>query len=258
MSMLLLIKILSQIAYPLLASLLLAIGAGLLLWRGRRQTGAWLLTIAIAWLWLWSTPVFGDWLRATLEQRYPAVSVDSLPTADAIVLLGGAVQPAAPPERPDPDLSAAADRVWHAARLYHAGKAPFILISGGKLPWSSADLPEAEAIADLLRPLGVPDSALILETHSRTTRENRDDSLPILHAHGAHRILLVTSALHMPRAMALFSKSELELIPAATDFEISRPIDTHPLRWFPDAQALADSTRAFKEYLGRSIVWLLD
>lgn len=256
--MLLLIKILSQIAYPLLASLLLAIAAGLFLWRGRRRTGAWLLAIAIAWLWLWSTPVFGDWLRATLEQRYPAVSVDSLPAADAIVLLGGAVQPAAPPERPYPDLGAAADRVWHTARLYHAGKAPFILVSGGTLPWSGADLPEAEAIADILRQLGVPNSALILETRSRTTRENRDDSLPILRAHGAHRILLVTSALHMPRAMALFARSGLELIPATTDFEISHPINTHLLRWFPDAQALADSTRAFKEYLGSLMVWLLD
>lgn len=254
--MLLLTKILSQIAYPLLASLLLSIGAGLFLWRGRRRMGAWLLTMAITWLWIWSTPVFGDWLRATLEQRYPAVTLEALPNADAIVLLGGAVQPAAPPERPYPDLGAAADRVWHAARLYHAGKAPLILVSGGKLPWSGGDRPEAEAIADLLRQLGVPDTALLLETHSRTTQENRDYSLPILRAQHAHRVLLVTSALHMPRALALFRNSELELIPASTDFEITHPINTHVLRWLPDAQALADSTRALKEYLGQLIVRL--
>lgn len=256
--MLLLTKILSQIAYPLLASLLLAGGAGVLLWRGRRRTGALVLTAALGWLWLWSTPAFGDWLRATLEQRYPLASLDSLPTADAIVLLGGVMTPAAPPEQPYSNLGAAVDRVWHAARLYRAGKAPLILASGGNLPWSGADRSEAEAIADLLQQLGVPSAAIVLDPHSRTTRENRDHSLSILRARGARRILLVTSALHMPRALALFRQSALEVVPAATDFEVFHQGNAHPLRWLPDAQTLADSTRAFKEYLGRLMDWLSD
>ncbi len=132
--MLLLTKVLSQFAYPLLASLLLAVGAGVLLWRGRRRSGALLLSVALGWLWLWSTPVFIDWLRATLEQRYPPVPLQQLPTADAIVVLGGLVEAAAPPRRPEMNLGAAFDRIWYAARMYRAGKAPRILVSGGKLP----------------------------------------------------------------------------------------------------------------------------
>jgi uncharacterized SAM-binding protein YcdF (DUF218 family) len=249
--MLLLTKILSQLAYPLLTALLLAAGAGLLLWRGRRRSGAWLLGIALGWLWLWSTPAFSDWLRATLEQRYPPVSLEQLPSADAIVVLGGVAEAAAPPLRPDPNLGAAIDRVWYAARLYRAGKAPWILVSGGNLPWGGGEQPESSVMAELLRELGVPAAAILQESASRTTRENRDRSLPILQAHGARRILLVTSALHLPRALALFQATDLEVLPAPTDFETRFPSNAHPLRWLPDAQALADGSRAFKEYLGR-------
>lgn len=248
--MLLLTKILSQIAYPLLASLLLAAWAGTLLWRNRRRSGGILLIVALGWLWLWSTPVFSDWIRASLERRYPPLPVAKLPAVDAIVVLGGAMEAAKPPERLYPDLNAAADRVWHAARLFRAGKAPLILVSGGNLPWSGIDRPEAAVIAELLQEFGVPATAIVLEPNSRTTRENRDNSLLILHSLGVHRILLVTSALHMPRALALFEATDLEAIPAPTDFEVhERP--QHPLRWLPDAQALSDSSRAFKEYLGR-------
>ena len=248
---LLLTKILSQLAYPLLTSLLLAASAGILLWRGRRRSGTLLLSVALGWLWLWSTPTFSNWVRASLEQRYPPAALAQLPTADAIVVLGGLVEAAAPPMRPDPNLGAAADRIWHAARLYRAGKAPRVLASGGNLPWSGIERPESSVMAELLQQFGVPAAAILQEPDSRTTRENRDRSLPILRALGVQRILLVTSALHMPRALALFRATELEVIPAPTDFEILPLINAHPLRWLPDAQALADSSRAFKEYLGR-------
>lgn len=251
--MLFLTKVLSQLVYPLLASLLLAASAGILLWRGRRRLGGSLLSIALGWLWLWSTPAFSDWLRATLEQRYPPALLAQLPAADAIVVLGGAMEAAAPPLRPDPNLGAAADRAWHAARLYRAGKAPWVLISGGCLPWSSIAQSESSVMAALLQELGVPAAAILQESNSRTTRENRDNSLPILQAHGVRRILLVTSALHMPRALALFRAypTDLEVIPAPTDFEVHAVNNAHLLRWLPDAQALADGSRAFKEYLGR-------
>lgn len=255
--MLLIVKIAAQCAYPLLIALLLGVIAAILLWRGRRRGGGLLLIAALGWLWLWSTPVFSDWLRATLERRNMPVLVKWIPSADAIVVLGGAVAAEAPPERLYPDLSAAVDRVWHAARLYQAGKAPLVLASGGNLPWSSIDRPEADVMAALLQQLGVPGTAIQQEPRSRTTRENRDNSLPLLRAQGVRSILLVTSALHMPRALALFQATDLKVIPAPTDIEVIHRDNAHPLRWLPDAQALADSTRAFKEYVGRLVDRLL-
>ncbi len=249
--MLLLVKILTQIAYPLLTSLLLAILANVLLWRGQQRWGISLLTIALSWLWLWSTPVFSDWLRASLEQRIPPVPLKQIPSADIIVVLGGAMQSPKPPDRLYPNLKATADRIWYTARLYHAGKAPLILASGGYLPWGGVTQPEATVISQLLQQFGVPATAILLETESRTTHENCVYSLPILKKINSQRILLVTSALHMPRALALFQKSDFEIIPAPTDFEIVARNNFHPLRWLPDARALASSSRALKEYLGK-------
>ncbi len=248
--MLLIVKILAQFAYPLLTALLLGVTAGILLWRGRRRGGGLLLVAALGWLWLWSTPAFSGWLRATLEQSYPPVPLEQMPAADAIVVLGGTVAAAVPPERPYPDLGAAADRIWHAARLYRAGKAPLVLASGGNLSWSGIDRPEADVMAELLQQFGVAAAAIQQEPRSRTTRENRDNSLPLLRARGVRSILLVTSALHMPRALALFRASDLDVFPAPTDIEVIQRGNAHPLSWLPDAQALADSTRAYKEYLG--------
>jgi uncharacterized SAM-binding protein YcdF (DUF218 family) len=178
--MLLVTKILSQVAYPLLTSLLMFAGGGVLLGRGRRRAGALLLVASWGWLWLWSTPAFSDWFRASLEQRYPPAPLEDLHAADAIVVLGGGVEPARPPERPDPNLDAAVDRVWYAARLYRAGKAPCVLVSSGNVPWRGAAQPESAVMAELLQELGVPAGAILQEADSRTTRENRDRSLPIL------------------------------------------------------------------------------
>jgi uncharacterized SAM-binding protein YcdF (DUF218 family) len=146
------------------------------------------------------------------------------------------------------DLKLGADRVWHAARIYRAGKAPLILLSGG----SDRDLDttsEAAAMQVFLRDLGVPDAAMLLEEHSRTTHENAVNSAELLNARGIRRILLVTSALHMRRAVLEFEGQGLTVIPATTDVEaVAMPLT--PLRLLPDADALAGSARAFKELAG--------
>jgi uncharacterized SAM-binding protein YcdF (DUF218 family) len=108
---------------------------------------------------------------------------------------------------------------------------------------------EAAAMRDFLVELGVPATAVVLEERSRNTRENALYTAEVLQAQGIGPVLLVTSALHMPRALATFQAAGVDAIPAATDFEvIQRPRVL--LDWLPDAEALAASTRALKEYLG--------
>ena len=73
-----------------------------------------------------------NWLAQSLEwQNIPKTE---LPTADAIVVLGGGIRSQAYP-RPDVDFSEAGDRVWYGASLYRAGKAPKIIVSGGRITW---------------------------------------------------------------------------------------------------------------------------
>jgi len=244
-------KLVTSLVSPLGTALLLGLLALFLSFRRHMRAAAVVGICAVAWLWLWSTPAGSLSLRTYLESQHPALPVAALPKADAIVVLGGAVSP---PEAPrlDVDLGSAADRVWHAARLYHAGKAPLIVLSGGSDPAISA-ISEAESMQLFLRALGVPDSAMLLEIRSRNTRENAEFSAELLRAHGLRRILLVTSALHMHRAIGEFSGRGLEVTPATTDIEaVETPADLW--RYLPDAEALSASARALKELVGQWVV----
>ncbi|HET9032087.1 MAG TPA: YdcF family protein [Dokdonella sp.] len=241
----LLSKILTQLIYPLPLCLLL-VPMGLLM-RGRwPRLGVMLCVFGLGWLLLWSLPVPSSALGRTLEQTFPQQAEADLPEADAIVVLGGGVSR----NSWGIDLKPAADRVWFGARLYRAGRAPLVLLSGGCLEELGYDWPEAPAMATFLHDLGVPESAMLLESESRTTRENALYSEKLLRARGINRVLLVTSALHMPRALATFRKLGIDAIPAPTDFEAEAPSGNWLMRWLPDTDSLDFSSRAMKEYLG--------
>lgn len=242
-------KIVSLLAYPLDLSLLLALIAGLLLWRGWQRTGLLALAFAIAWLWGWSLPVASDAFRLTLESGFQDKAVAQLPHAQAIVVLGGGTMPSDRPRFPYPNLGAASDRTWEAARLFHADKAPLVIASGGRVPWLGKGPPEAAAMRKFLLALGVPAKAIVMETHSLSTHENAVDVKPILDHRSIHHILLVTSAWHMQRALATFHAAGINATPAPTDFDV-RPEPNTLLRWLPDAKALERSSQSIKEYVG--------
>jgi uncharacterized SAM-binding protein YcdF (DUF218 family) len=229
-------------------------GLGLLLaWRQRLRSSMALGALAFVWLWAWSTPVLSLWLRGTVEDLYPPLPVATVPQAQAIVVLGGGIAPPSG-KSTEINLNAAADRVWFATRLFHAGKAPLVLVSGGSDPERDA-YSEARASAIFLVDLGVPAQTIVLEEASRNTRQNAAFSAALLKARGIKHILLVTSALHMPRAMALFAAQGLQATPAPTDFEAIQSPPPGVLAWLPDAQALDGSGRAMKEMVGKWVGW---
>ncbi len=215
-------------------------------WRLRKPALV-LSGLALSWLLLWSLPIASHELRAHIENEFPPVPVADLPSAPAIVVLGGAVGwPRA--QTGHPNLSAAADRMWHAARIYHAGKAPLMVLSGGGDP-SLGQMPEAELMRRFLLDLGVPDSAMLKESNSLNTRENARYTADLLARRHIQRVLLVTSALHMGRAKTLFERVGLEVIPAPTDYEVTRSRLWR--NWMPDTDDLDGSARAMKELVGR-------
>lgn len=216
---------------------------------GRRRLAFTLCVLSVIWLGFWSLPISSYWVRGYLENQYPPVNVEAMPTVGAIVILGGGVSPLNYGER-YPNLGAASDREWHAARLFHAGKAPLIILSGGHDPNYSAT-PSAEAMRRVLVALDVPNEDLLLEESSRNTSQNAQYTASILGDRGIDRVLLVTSALHMPRSVPLFEQEGLEVVPAATDHEV-RPLPAWRL-WLPDTNALDGSSRAIKEVVGRLV-----
>ena len=209
----------------------------------RRKTCVGLLVSAVAWMWFWSMPLVADAFGASMESEFGPVPVDVLPQADAIILLGGGMS-AATNACPYPNLCAAADRAWHAARIFKAGKAPLIVPSG-----EGSDNTEVP----FLRDLGVPREAIRTEAESRNTEENAKFVAELLKDRDRPKGLLVTSAWHMRRALLMYQRyaPDLEIVPVACDHEstINRA-QSSGVGIFPDVNAFATSSAMWKEVLG--------
>ena len=240
-------KVLSLFIHPLSLGLLVLIAGGILSYWWYRY-GVAVLCAGLLVIWIPATPVFSDWIRGTLEARYPPAAVEEAPSAEAIVVLGGSIGVARPP-RVYPDLNDASDRLWHAARLFRAGKAPVVIASGGTLPWKDRRFREAPAMQRLLASWGVPADSVLLESTSANTYENATNTAEIVNKRAIDRVLLVTSALHMRRALATFRSAGVDAMPAATDYKVVQGTNTL-LSLVPSAGALAGSTAAIREYVG--------
>lgn len=248
-------KLLPVLVYPAGLLFLLILAALLLRERARLRNG--LLLAALIILLLAGNRYVALGLVRSLEWRYfpPAQDV----TAEAIVVLGGGTEIIAEP-RPIVEVNGAGDRVLYAAELYRRGAAPLIVASGGRVAlYETGDSTPAEEMQILLEFVGVPGEAILLEANSQNTHENALFSAEILKERGVQRILLVTSALHMPRALGLFEAQGLRVVPAPTDYILSQPQwdqlwQGGPaavlLGFFPSSGNLNLVTNVMKEYLG--------
>lgn len=218
-----------------------------------------------------------EWVSNGLIQSLEWQNIpQNIPNAEAIIVLGGATKSASFP-RPMVDLNEQGDRVVYAAKLYQDHKAPLIIASGGRIKWGGQQVtdklsgvgnsfrtqqqPESADIATLLTLMGVPPSAILQDSTSLNTYENVVNVKKILNEKGIKRVLLVTSALHMPRSLLIFKKQGIDVIPAPTDFLVSQPeleqsdlsVETIMLNLIPDAGRLEGTTKALKEYIGMVI-----
>src|SRR5271169_1311867 len=140
------------------------IGGGVLILFRLPRLGRLVAGVAIAQLIVFSLYPVSDALMLPLEDEARAEAAAAPACCyEAIVVLGGGIGPAVPPLRPDPELYDSSDRVWHAARLYHRGLAPRIIVSGGAYAVQAGEAPpdqtEAVAMRTFLLALGVPEAA---------------------------------------------------------------------------------------------------
>src|SRR5690606_29161833 len=244
---------LANLVIPLnLCVTLLVIAVVLLMLRWRRTAGA-LVAMSLAWGVFWSLPASSLWAGGRLEQLYPYTPPSELPAAQAIVVLGGHTAGGRQNWFQPYDRDTAVTRTAAAATLYQAQRAPVIVLSGAALEGSQS---EAEFMAANLRKTGVPADALILEKNSFNLYENALYSARILKEQNINRVLLVTSALHMPRAMAAFSKQGLTPIAAPSAPQIVVPDDPDFSFWLPDERTFFASRSIIKEYVGMLMYWL--
>jgi len=206
-----------------------------------------------------------SWIANNLVKSLEWQNIPSkeLPKAEAIVILGGGTRPAFPP-RPTVDLKEQGDRILYGAQLYREGKAPLVVASGGRIAWRGGGPSESVDMAEILKTLGVPASAILQDPTSLNTHQNAVNVKQILAERSISKVLLVTSAMHMPRSLAIFRHEGIEATAAPTDFlvtkqeieEVDSSTQAIVLSALPDADRLEKTTSALKEYLG-SIVYRL-
>lgn len=196
-----------------------------------------------------SNPRVAAWLASSLEQQYPQNRLEDIAEHDAIIVLGGGLRIPLPPAQ-HTQLGHGSDRFWYAARLYKANKARYIIVAGGNVFEQPGMHGEAYYAKQLFTEWGVPGEAILLEDQSRTTAENSQAMRTLLDDQKVESALLVTSALHMPRAYDLFKPLDIAITPASADVLIRDAQWPGVLDWIPSASALQLSTVALHEYYG--------
>ena len=252
MNTFILLKILATLMVPP-ASL----AVGVVLWlairvMGRRRLAATVLGLSIFQTLVLSFPPVSGMLVGLLESKARSLTAGSPSCCyEAIVVLGGGIAPASPPHTTEPELTEGSDRIWQAARLYRAGAAPKIIVSGGSFieQQGGPATTEAEAMRRFLIDLGVPNEAIVSEGKALNTIENIANVRDIVKG---GRVAIITSAYHVPRAAKLASKGGLDFAMFGVDW--SPPDAATPLwdRWLPSVMALNFSNRALRELIALS------
>ena len=237
---------------PLGIVFLLALVALVFLKFHKRRTAFGLLFLSIFVLWIASTPFVAGFLYSKNESQFPAMATEHAPNGGCIIVLGGVLGAPIMP-RVEVEMGETIDRVYKTAALYRAGKAPFVIVTGGNQPWSESTVAEADMIRDLLMEWGVPKKAIFLEGSSRNTRENALYSKNIIDATACKDPLLVTSAAHMPRAVAAFNSVGIDVTAVSTDVRVVSKAFPALVDFVPSAGALAMTSEAIREWIGQKV-----
>jgi uncharacterized SAM-binding protein YcdF (DUF218 family) len=245
------IKLLVNFLYPLEISIELFLLGLILLWFTKKQkAGKCLVTIGLLLLLALSTYPLASAILRPLERHYPAVDVsgqgdiDKLGAKYIVVLGGGQVC--------DPTITTASQfqpsslvRLIEGIHLYRQVPGSKLILSGGNSKYEPTT--NAELMYKMALLLGVKKEDIILEDSSKNTYEEAKIIKDMI---GEEKFILVTSASHMPRSMALFKKFGMKPIPAPTDHLVKKYHEIPPKEFFPRADSVEKIEVAFHEYLG--------
>jgi uncharacterized SAM-binding protein YcdF (DUF218 family) len=210
------------------------------LWRWR-----WALAGSLVWCWIFSTPGFARIFAAALESRFAPTADPARGDPLIVALSSGEIVPSDSGDgwKPQLDQSGWA-RTYAAVALWKR--------TGGMLRFVGEPTPDgkgsvAQAMAAVAMTSGVPEAAITVETRSRNTYENLAFSRDLIAARDGD-VWLVTSALHMPRAMAVAKKLGLRVRPQPCDFR-AVPL-VHWFAWLPNSGGPSMFHAALHEWVG--------
>ncbi|MFQ5779371.1 MAG: envelope biogenesis factor ElyC [Nitrospiria bacterium] len=249
-------KIFSQFLFPLPLSLLISLVGLFLLWSTRKQkAGKVIVSIGFCLILLLSYGSVSDTLLKPLERRYEPYDIElssssnngHLSKIKYVVVLGGGHTSDQSLPLTSQIANAALVRLVEGIRIYREHHGSKLILSGGI---GFDPIPNATIMARIAIDLGVNEKDIVIESRSKDTKDEAKLIKPLV---GNAPFILVTSASHMPRSIAMFKKLGMNPIPAPIGHRVKDRQGLRPDLFFPDASSLGKSERAFYEYLG--IIW---
>jgi uncharacterized SAM-binding protein YcdF (DUF218 family) len=149
-----------------------------------------------------------------------------------------------------PNLTESVERLEAGIVLKQAGKAPWLVFTGARLPWQGRDRFEGEDSKAQAVRRGVPAAQILITGEVGNTADEARAVAAMIQSHHWHRIILVTTGWHMPRAAQLFGRAGVNFIPFPVDFrrDLMRPLTL--LDFMPCADALHNTETALRERYG--------
>ena len=203
----------------------------------------------IAILIICSLPILSGRLVAYLEKDYKLSSTETFQTADAIVVLSGMVRTLRSKNGIAYEWGEASDRIFAGIDLFKEKKAPYLILTRGKVPWSVGK-PEGEHLKDVAISFGISKQNILLTTNVENTDQEARAVKKLLTSDKPN-ILLVTSAFHMTRAQKVFEAAGIRVLPFPVDFLSGAGTLTF-MSFIPSADALRQTSFFVREMIGRA------
>ena len=197
---------------------------------------------------LCSLPIISTKLISYLEKDYVLQDASNIDKADAIVVLSGMLKTIKVDDKLKYEFKSEVDRILSGIDLFKNNKAPLLILTRGKYPWS-VGIPEGEYLKDFAVKFGVPKENILLTENIQNT-EQEAKAVKRLLSTNEIKVILVTSASHMQRAKKIFETSDIKIIPFAVDFMNSHSKLTI-MDFIPSAGSLGVTSFAARELIGR-------
>lgn len=213
----------------------------------KTKKNAW-LSLTFILIFILSIRVGKDALVKPLEDYYKQPTISELQDAQAIVILGGGIADGVPDFDGEGQIAeSASNRYLMGLRLHKALHLPIILSGGNGYSYTTS---EAAIAHRTLKACGVDEKFLLREDRSRNTQENAKYTNQICQQYGFRKIILVTTASHLPRAVMLFQREGLDIIPYPSNYRSNKETKITAFALTPSYTYLHISSSAIKEYLG--------
>jgi uncharacterized SAM-binding protein YcdF (DUF218 family) len=195
-----------------------------------------------------SLPIVSDKLVAYLESDYQLSKPSNIEPADSIVVLSGMIRTINSKDGLDYEFGEASDRIFAGINLFKEKKAPKLILTRGKLPWS-VGIPEGEYLKEIAINNGISENNILLTENIENT-DQEAKAIKKLLSDDKSKVLLVTSAFHMPRARIVFEAAGINVVPFPVDFQKELSKITF-MSLVPTAKSLYDTSFFVREMIGR-------